>query len=267
LDCLFFFCSLRPEAIRAFYGADDELHLPFNFGLFNLPWQAESLRAFVDDYDPSVPDFAWPVYVLSNHDRSRVASRVGPAQARCAAMLLMTLRGSAFVYYGEELGMEDVPIPAARVQDPWEINMPGFGRDPVRTPMCWDSSANSGFSTRTPWLPQAADFATQHVEAQQADPGSMLNLYRALIQLRKDSPALHSGSYCADDLSTDSVFVYLRQHKAQRVLVALNFSDQPQSIALPQGGTLRLSTFLDRSESVAGMLRLRPHEGCLIELA
>ena len=125
---------------------------------------------------------AWPNWVLGNHDRSRVASRIGPAQARVAAMLLLTLRGTPTIYQGEEIGMTDVPIPPERVQDPWEKNVPGLGlgRDPVRTPMPWEGRPNAGFTSGRPWLPIGADNAAANVAAQRDDPASMLTLVSAL---------------------------------------------------------------------------------------
>src|SRR4029077_20064530 len=122
-----------------------------------------------------------------NHDRSRVASRIGPAQARVAAMLLMTLRGTPTIYQGEEIGMADVPIPTQCGRDPWEKNIPGLGlgRDPERTPMQWDAGENAGFTNSDPWLPLANDYRDHNVTAQRARTRSMLSLYRALIALRR----------------------------------------------------------------------------------
>src|SRR5690606_18916794 len=120
---------------------------------------------------------------LGNHDQHRIATRVGLAQARVAAMLLLTLRGTPTLYYGDEIGMRDVPIPPEMVHDPLERNIPGkgLGRDPERTPMQWSPEPNAGFTTGTPWLPIAEDYRSVNVEVQRSDPRSMLNLYRRLI--------------------------------------------------------------------------------------
>ena len=143
-----------------------------------------------------MPPGAWPNWVLGNHDRSRVASRLGPAQARVAAMLLLTLRGTPTLYQGEELGLTDVPIPPALVRDPWEKRVPGLGlgRDPVRTPMPWDGAPHAGFTTGTPWLPLGDDHAALNAAAQAHDPASMLSLYRALLALRRREAALSLGA-------------------------------------------------------------------------
>src|SRR6185436_14956605 len=148
------------ERLMVYYGSGGRgLQLPFNFQLIRLPWESRTLGAAIEAYEAMLPTFGWPNWVLGNHDKSRVASRVGPAQARVAAMMLLTLRGTPTLYYGDEIGMRDVPIPAERVRDPFERNVPGLGlgRDPERTPMQWDGGAGAGFTTGEPWLPVADD--------------------------------------------------------------------------------------------------------------
>src|SRR6185312_2995569 len=126
------------ERLMAYYASG--LDLPANFHLLTTPWEAGAIATLADAYEAALPDGAWPNWVLGNHDRPRLAGRVGAAQARAAAVLLLTLRGTPTLYYGDEIGMGDVPVPADRVQDPWERRVPGqgLGRDPVRTPMQWD---------------------------------------------------------------------------------------------------------------------------------
>src|SRR5262249_13091708 len=135
------------------------LHLPFNFHLLDTPWNAPAIARLIRAYEAALPRGGWPNWVLGNHDNSREATRVGQAQARVAAMLLLTLRGTPTLYYGDELGMPDVPIPSERVQDPFEKNVPGrgLGRDPERTPMPWRSGPGAGFTTGDPWLPLGDD--------------------------------------------------------------------------------------------------------------
>ena len=179
--------------------------------------------------------------MLGNHDRSRVASRIGAAQARVAAMLLLTLRGTPTLYQGDEIGMTDVPIPPELVQDPWEKNVPGLGlgRDPERTPMQWDGGPNAGFTRRsTPWLPLGASNAAVNVAAQRADTRSMLTLYRRLMALRRSEPALMAGSY-VPVMATDAVLAYERRHAGSRLLIALNFTGEPQpfDIGTSSGGS------------------------------
>ncbi len=217
---------------REIHGRLSGVQLPFNFQLIGAPWNARAIEKIVRDYEAALPAHGWPNWVLGNHDQSRIATRVGPAQARIAAMLLLTLRGTPTVYYGDEIGMRDVPIPVAEVQDPLERNEPGkgLGRDPERTPMQWDGTPNAGFSSARPWLRLADDWRDVNVERLATQPGSMLWLVRALTTLRRAHPALATGSY--ETVSCDDAsLVYRRSAGSSSVLVALNFTDRP--IAMP----------------------------------
>jgi alpha-glucosidase len=251
----------------SYYGKQlDELHLPFNFRLIRTPWNAAAVRRSVDELEAVLPPGAWPNYVLGNHDQHRLVSRIGTTQARVAAMLLLTLRGTPTLYYGDEIGMTDVEIPPEREQDPWGKRVPGLGlgRDPERTPMQWDARPTAGFSTVEPWLPVAPDYQQINVERQLADSASILNLYRCLLAYRKATPALQWGSYQAVDGVPEACYVFVRQADDQRVLIALNFSDQEQRVTLPQWskGQIVLSTHLDRQETVhLSRLVLRGNEG------
>src|SRR6202043_2719141 len=182
----------------AYYGNDlAGAQMPFNFALLSTLWNARSIEKIIADYERALPAGAWPNWVLGNHDRPRVASRVGQAQARVAAMLLLTLRGTPTMYYGDEIGMHQVAIAPGQVRDPFERNVPGIGvgRDGCRTPMQWDASVNGGFTTGEPWLPLAEDAVHENVANLTADTASILNLYRALIDLRKTAPQLVAGDY------------------------------------------------------------------------
>ncbi|MFQ5812921.1 MAG: alpha-amylase family glycosyl hydrolase [Anaerolineae bacterium] len=259
-----------PRWVRYYGENNDGLHLPFNFRLMGLPWQAQAMRRSVDELEAALPAFAWPNYVLGNHDSPRLASRFGgQAQARVAAMMLLTLRGTPTLYYGDELGMESGVIPPGKIQDPQGINLDAERtRDVCRTPMQWDSSPNAGFSTTEPWLPVSDDYATRNVAAQSADPTSMLNLYRRLLWYRRGSPALYGGSYQPLDAG-DDCFVYLRAAGDERRLVALNFANGQRRVSVPGegAGQIVISTHLDREEKVSlSKLELRPHEGLIVEL-
>lgn len=259
----------------SYYGGQlDELNMPFNFALLGVPWTAAEVRMVVDATEAAVPPGGWPNYVLGNHDRHRVASRVGSEQARVAMMLLLTLRGTPTLYYGDEIEMHDVPIPPELVQDPWERHEPGIGvgRDPERTPMQWDAGPNAGFCSDgvVPWLPVADDYRQMNVAVEREDPCSMLSLTRALIRLRRGSAALIGGHYRPVDDVPEACFVYLRQTEEERCLMALNFSAVDQEVALSElgNGSILLSTFLDRKGRVdLKALQLRPNEGCIVALA
>src|SRR5262249_48763806 len=185
------------ELVR-YYGTDlHEVQLPFNFVLLDLPWTAPAISAAIEAYEAALPPGAWPNWVLGNHDRPRVASRVGAAQARVAQLLLLTLRGTPTLYNGDELGMHDVAIPPARIVDPAGRFAPHHSRDPERTPMQWDASPYAGFSPVEPWLPLADDYAVVNVTAERADPRSQLALVHQLLALRREYAVLAVGSYHA----------------------------------------------------------------------
>jgi alpha-glucosidase len=261
---------LSIERLVTYYGvAVPEVHLPFNFHLIRTPWSAPHIAALIAAYEAALPVDAWPNWVLGNHDQHRLVSRIGAAQARVAAMLLLTLRGTPTLYYGDEIGMHDVAIPPELVQDPWEKNVPGLGRDPERTPMQWDGGPQAGFTTGTPWLPIAADYPAVNVAAQRDDPASLLTLYRRVLGLRRATPALAVGAYAP--LAADGdVLAYVRTHRAQRYLIVLNLGSQPQRWAAHQSavrGRVMLSTHLDRAgEAVGGAIELRGDEGVVVRL-
>ena len=258
------------DRLMAYYGTDlSGFQLPFNFHLLSTPWEAKALAALIDQYEDALPEGGWPNWVLGNHDRSRVASRLGPGQARVAAMLLLTLRGTPTLYQGEEIGMTDVPIPPDRVQDPWERNIPGLGlgRDPARTPMPWDGGPNAGFTTGEPWLPLGADWQRVNVAARSADANSTLALHRALLALRRAEPALSVGEYRPVS-ADDDVLIYERHHEGRGFRLLLNLGDRARVVdGQPEGAHIRLSTHLDREgEPIPATIRLRPNEGVVIGL-
>jgi len=259
------------ERLVAYYGRDLRgAHLPFNFSLLSAPWHARTIAKLVDEYEAALPPGGWPNWVLGNHDRPRIASRLGRDQARIAAMLLLTLRGTPTIYFGDEIGMTQVAISPQQIRDPFEKRVPGLGvgRDGCRTPMQWDASANAGFSLADPWLPVADDFRHENFEKQRCDPTSMFNLYRRLIALRRSRKALVQGSYRPIAASGD-LLLFVRGKGRECLLVALNMGKD--AVSLPSKGltgSLLLSSGADREgESVSGALDLRPHEGVVIDLA
>ena len=262
------------ERLVAYYGVKlDGVHLPFNFQLLQSAWNARGLDSLIHQYERVLPAGGWPNWVLGNHDNPRIASRVGLGQARTAAMLLLTLRGTPTLYYGDELGMLNMPIPADRIQDPYEKNVPGIGvgRDPCRTPMQWDGSPHAGFSAVEPWLPVSDDYQVVNVQAGDDDPCSMLSLYRQLLRLRRAHPALSVGSYEPIAASGD-LLAYMRRMNRECFLVALNLGEEPYALslkALGLSGRTVLSTYLDREEAEANEepVSLRPNEGVIVELS
>ena len=263
---------LPVERLVAYYGTRlDGVHLPFNFQLLQSPWNARSIAALIDQYERVLPPGGWPNWVLGNHDIARIASRIGTLQARVAAMLLLTLRGTPTMYYGDELGMTNTDIPPERVEDPFENNVPGLGvgRDPSRTPMQWTSGTYSGFSTREPWLPVSNDSRLANVEVEDTEPGSFLILYRALLRVRRSQAALTSGTYEPFAMMGDRL-AYVRRSPQSCLLIVLNLGPAPFDLdlaSLRMQGRILLSTHLDRDDRpVLTDIALRPDEGVIVEL-
>ncbi len=261
------------ERLMAYYGANlCGVHLPFNFQLLQSAWHARSIAALIDRYEGALPQGGWPNWVLGNHDSPRIASRVGKAQARVAATLLLTLRGTPTMYYGDELGMVNVPIAAHRIRDPFEKNVPGagLGRDPSRTPMQWDDSTHAGFGDHEPWLPVAHDYRDVNVKIQSAESTSLLTLYRILLKLRRASTALSVGDY-QPFASTGDLLAFFRRIADERVLIALNFGARACGLSLsPHGleGRLLMSTYLDRPDDPSDSdFELRPNEGLILSIS
>jgi len=259
------------ENIVRYYGGEaaDGLHLAFYFPfvrIFTERWRADHVRKRVDQFEAALPPSCWPNYVLGNHDVSRIASRVngdgnGQARARVAAMLLLTLRGTPFIYYGEEIGMEDVDVPEPLLQDPARFF--ANGRDPERTPMQWTPAGGFTRGDRT-WLPYG-DLRV-NAEDQARDRQSLLSLYRRLIWFRRSSEALQDGAYAPVD-APDGIFAYTRLAGDERLLVALNFTGEAIPFTLPAA--------LSPVETIAGThgerppsqrLELAPNEGLLLRL-
>jgi alpha-glucosidase len=224
---------------KYFRACENGKHSPFNFNLIGLAWDAVVYKKFVDDFEAALEPQDWPNYVLGNHDQPRVASRLGQMRARAAALLQFTLRGMPFVYYGEEIGMENGVIPPELVQDPFEKRVPGLGlgRDSERTPMQWSSQEYGGFSTVQPWLPVADNYQSINIEGEKADPKSMLALYRLLIHFRNNSPVLLHGSYRSADVKNDKIFVFERSLNSQTLVTLINFSDQLQEVKIGEKNT------------------------------
>jgi alpha-glucosidase len=256
------------ERLVAYYGKDlSGAHLPFNFQLIQTAWSPAAIARLVTEYEGALPAGGWPNWVLGNHDQPRIAAKIGERQARIAALLLLTLRGTPTMYYGDELGVGRVEIPHQAVQDPWEKNEPGLGlgRDPARTPMAWDASDNGGFSKAKPWLPLDPECKSRNVEALRNDESSILSFYRELLALRRKSSALHSGGFRLIGVEGEAL-VYERADERESIVVCLNFGAEPQPVSLPAhlaDAEVLISTHRDRRD-VHGELLLRPDEGVVL---
>jgi glycosidase len=209
-------------------------HLVFDWSLIDSAWDGDAIRAAIAAREAAFTGDRWPAVVLSNHDRSRQATRLSEtaagadpdAVARSAAVLLLTQRGTPFLYYGEELGLQDVDISPAESLDPPASRVgPDFewwDRSRCRTPMPWTADAGAGFSTGRPWLPLGEDAATRNVATETGDPGSILSDYRRLIAIRAATPALQTGSLVLDPAATGEMVAYTRETSGQVVLVIVN---------------------------------------------
>jgi alpha-glucosidase len=261
-----------PEKIAQFYGENNRpiLHLPLNYRLLDTRWSAQELASTIEQYHCSLPEHGWPNWVIGSHDKKRIASSRGAEQARLAAMLFLTLPGTAIFYAGDELGMSGGKSDSAAALDPFERLVPGYGlnRDPERTPMQWSTSRNGGFTSGEPWLPMAPDWPEHNVEKERNDSRSILSLYRRLIALRQRYQALAIGAYTTL-LADSDILAYERSYAGQRFLIVLNFGNRLQTYRIPEmtGARLLVSTSLDRGEQLSNdRISLAGNEGVIISL-
>ncbi len=229
---------LDTAQVVEYLGDGDELHLAFNFAPLFAPWDAAKWRRQIEivaaEHDPVG---AWPTWVLSNHDNRRHRTRFGSeARARAAAVLLLTLRGTPFLYSGEELGLEDGAIPADRVVDPG-------GRDGCRSPIPWESGPTHGWPGDDPWLPWPPDPNERNAQAETDDPASILHLYRRLLVARRASSALRAGTITLLDGLPDGVLAYERVQGVDRRVVVINFGAEEVVCDHPAvGDTVQVSS-------------------------
>jgi alpha-glucosidase len=264
------------QRLVSYIESGDQLDLAHNFVFVHLPWDAQAIRQSVEQFEDLARRTAWPAWFLANHDHPRVASRFaddlpgsGARRARLAALLISTLRGTPFIYQGEELGLPDAEIPPESVVDV-------DGRDPERAPIPWSppskAGPGAGFTSGQPWLPLPGDAEHLSVSSQLADPDSTLHFVRRLIALRAREPALQGGRQRSLDVDA-AVFCFMRELDDRRFLVALNFTSRevrlrPREV-LPAPATLELSTSAKRElgDVDPGTLVLKPDEGVVCELA
>ncbi len=256
----------RLDQLSSFYGAaDDELQLCFNIPFVHSRFDSARLSRIVDDVEKGFPAHAWPVWTGSNHDAGRFATRWcdnDERKVRCGLLMLLTLRGTPVLYYGDEIGLPSVEFTEDQLLDPVGLRFwPAYpGRDPGRTPMHWTDASGAGFTTsEAAWLPLGD--LSYNVASQTSDPGSVLNLCRDLIAARRSTPDLSSGAF-SRRRSPEGTWVYQR---GEETVVALNMSDEPAKISRLRG-TVRISTQRDRDgEKFSGGIALEPWEGVLVE--
>ena len=264
-----------PSLVARYLGdGTDQLHMAFNFAFTHQPWRPRAFQQAIAAAEAAIAPGAWPCYVLSNHDMPRHVTRHGEgpfadARAKVAAALLLTLRGTPFLYMGEEIGMRSPRLARRDLVDPlgrrgWPFDP---GRDNARTPMQWDDSLNAGFSAGRPWLPVGPTYRRINVAAQQSDPNSVLNVYQRLLRLRRASPALRRGSYRPLRGASMESLVYVRATEQQKMLVALNLFGHPVTIkGIEPGPWARRFSTHSEVPAPAGQLRLAPFEATVFEL-
>jgi alpha-glucosidase len=264
---------LPVQQLMAYYGVDLKgAHLPFNFQLVTLPWDAREISTALISYEAALPPQGWPNWVLSNHDKPRIVSRVGSEQAFVAAMLLLTLRGTLTLYYGDEIGMRDVAVPFDEIVDPRGRNMPdrNLGRDPARSPMQWDTSTNSGFTSGRSWLPIDRLAPKVNVEVQKSDPLSLLTLHRRIIELRNSEASLSHGEF-VPVYSDTQLISFVRHHPgATRFLIVLNLTHRPcyfKPSSAEYAGTIAICTAPElEGQNFNGVVALEADQGMIVRL-
>lgn len=258
------------EDWAAYYGtALDGMHLPFPFRLLETPWQADLLRGEFQALYAAMPPGAWPIVALGNHDRVRLATRLGPEQSRVAAVLLLTLAATPCLLYGDELGLVDQPVSRERQRDYFARASGGVSRDPTRTPMPWNNGPNFGFSPAAAselWLPVAMNGGEINVEAQLDKPSSLLNLYRGLLQIRAASPALRHGEIAFLDGHDRDALVYKRCWSADHKIIALNLGPNPARVDVGSICSVVLSTKRFQGEGIGPDLVLEPNEAVVLDV-
>ena len=256
------------DELMTYYGKEGAgVHLPFNFQLIKMEWEAEHMYALVNDYEGSLPPGGWPNWVLGNHDKSRIASRVGEKMARVAAVLLLTLRGTPTLYYGDELGMKDVDIPPHRIRDPKNKTMPGYTRDPQRTPMQWNAEQYAGFSEVEPWLPLEEEYPRRNVAVEKEDESSVLFLYKRLISLRQQEAALQVGDFIPVELQ-GQLMLFKRKYREEELMIAINFGKEAARYTadFDLQGTIVLSSGDRAQRKVRETVELGGEEALVIKL-
>lgn len=248
-----------------YYGDLDELHMPFNFQLMASDWDASSLRARIETVLWHIPEGGCTNWTLGNHDEIRLATRLPPGHERIAALLVLTLPGTSFLYYGDELGMEETVIPDLLARDPWGQNVSYLSRDGARTPMQWAPGPNAGFTAPgvSTWLPFGRDYERINVESQLGDPGSILNMYRRLLQVRKKYEPLRGRSYASHPEAASDLLVYMRGEG--ELTVILNFGSSPHDLLVDDGNVVFSTHHFDREgEAVVGKVSVDPLEGVIV---
>jgi alpha-glucosidase len=251
------------EMVKYYGNGANEFDLAWNLPFMQSRFAGRPLRQVIERTLTSLPDEAWPVWAMSTHDSegraARRWARGSPAASRCALMILLTLRGTPILYYGDEIGMTGPPRRAMQLvtRDQAQANI---SRDASRTPMQWSTAPGAGFTTSSrPWLP-ISDATKANVEAQKADPQSILSLTRDLLVLRRTVPDLATGAMVV----RDSPAGVLAWQRGKDMLVAVNLSANMCHVKT-QGSIVICTNRARDGERVGASLKLRPYEGAIVK--
>jgi alpha-glucosidase len=260
-----------PEKAAGYCG-DQALHQAFNFKFLECPWSAQHFGRSIAAWEKTLGPHNWPNYVLSNHDVPRAASRYGEEddeRLKVAAAMLLTLRGTPFLYYGEEIGMRDIRLSRQEILDPVGRHYWPFykGRDGCRAPMQWDSSANSGFSKEKPWLPLHPEWPWRNVAHLMSDNDSLLNCFRNLLAIRRQSPSLRSGQLSLLENLPVGVLGYERILPEERIVVFMNFTRSRKVFELPGETQQWKAIFSTQGTAVSGRMDLSGNEALILASA
>ena len=258
-----------PEQAADYCRGDDKLHAAFNFDFANCRWHPKRFMAAVRKWYASLGEDTWPNNFLSNHDQKRAATRYclgeNDHRAKVAAVMLLTIKGTPYIYYGEEIALRDIPIRRKEdVLDPigktfWPFHK---GRDGCRAPMQWNSKINAGFSQTKPWLPVNDDYPERNVAHQESDPDSTLNFFKKIIAIRKSEPALQHGDFKALEPKESYIMAYERRLDEDRLVVVLNFSSRDLNFDLPEGNWTPLVT---EGQPLSGSIALSPYQVAILK--
>jgi alpha-glucosidase len=270
------------ELPASYYGKENpELHMAFNFSFLYCKWTANSFQKVILEWEKTLGYKNWPNYTLSNHDQVRHITKYSKAnhtfpRAKIAAVMLLTLRGTPFLYYGEEIGMESDKIPKNKLCDPlgkryWPLYS---GRDNCRQPMCWNSTEqNFGFSKAEPWLPISKNGSFTNVDEELKNKTSLLTIYKKLIQVRKKEIVLRRGSLRVLFLNNDKILSYVRMYEKERILILLNFTPEEtrffsgdENLEVERGKVLFSTHRKEESYFDLNIIALLPYEASIIKL-
>ncbi len=267
----------NPELAASYLGKiNDGLHLTFNFALFFRFWNAKAYYKAIKKWISCVEKRnGWPCFVFSNHDLQRSINRFGTGtdkeqKAKVLAALLLTLKGTPFIYYGEEIGMQNTRFEKDEILDPlgkklWPFYM---GRDGARTPMRWNNTKYAGFSEVIPWLSIGQDLEKINLENQANSHGSIFHIYRRIIQLRKEYDSLRMGDWKPLIKGKNEIIAYFRNYRDQKLLVLLNFSGKEKSVDLFFHESMKVifSTMFKQDYFIGDFIKLQPYECIIIEM-